>query len=153
MLTEIGWISPGEPLPEFPLPTHCPPSALSAKPHLRPYRTINDAIGSIPATISAHNDSKPCNEAPYDGNIPLPNTLCCGSNVGKHPSSRKIHPSGKRIFTSRELACLSYFPLEHEFGKHSKTELRKQIGNAVGPGIAKVFLEAIIKSLRRTDGL
>ena len=145
--------SPGEPLPEFPLPSHCSPAEQTSKPHLSCFRTINDAINNIPATSSIHNNSKNCNEAAYDGDVPLPNTICCGTITSKHPSSRAIHPSGKRTFTSRELACLNGFPLEHEFGKFGKTELRKQIGNAVPPVVAKIFLEQIVKSLRRTDGL
>ena len=145
--------SPGEPLPDFPLPTHCSPEYRTTKPHLSHYRTINDAIDPIPTTCSIHNDSNSCNEPAYDGNVPLPNTICCNINASKHPSSRMIHPSGRRTFTSRELASLNGFPPEHEFGQFGKTELRKQIGNAVPPVVVKLFFEQIVKSLRRADGL
>lgn len=58
------------------------------------------------------------------------------------------HPSGKRGYTNREFACLQTFDVGHRFGKH---EVRKQIGNAVPPVLAKAVYREIIKSLRRTD--
>ena len=145
--------SPGEPLPNFPSQTHGSALDRISKPYLAPYRTINNAINQIPVNDTILKDSRPCIEPAYDGDIPLPNTICCGQSNRGHPSARMIHPSGDRTFTSRELACLSGFPLEHEFGSSGKTELRKQIGNAVPPVVAKPFLEQMLKSLRRADGL
>lgn len=60
------------------------------------------------------------------------------------------HPSGTRCFTDRELACLQGFPLEHHFGPRG---VKKQIGNAVPPVVAKVFFQQIIRALRIADGL
>lgn len=63
---------------------------------------------------------------------------------------QNYHPSGKRDLTLREYACLQGFPLDHVFsGKHVK----KQIGNAVPPCIAKVLFESIRKDLERADGV
>lgn len=56
---------------------------------------------------------------------------------------------GNRDFTLREYACLQGFPLEHKFGR---IRVKKQIGNAVPPSIAKVLFEEIKKSLLKADG-
>lgn len=58
------------------------------------------------------------------------------------------HPSGKRGFTNREFACLQTFDTDYRFGGQ---EVRKQIGNAVPPLLAKALYREIIKSLKRTD--
>ena len=58
------------------------------------------------------------------------------------------HPSGRRGFNNREFACLQTFPLEYRFGRH---EVRKQIGNAVPPVLARALFGAVVDSLRRTD--
>ena len=60
-----------------------------------------------------------------------------------------IHPSGTRDFTHREFACLQGFPLEHRFGS---TSVKKQIGNAVPPPVARAILERVKKALMEEDG-
>ncbi|KAG8532982.1 uncharacterized protein KY384_001764 [Bacidia gigantensis] len=116
----------------------------------KPWTSINQIINRIPATnISLHKLSQipRAHLPPYDGNKPLRKTICCGEGEG-------YHPSGKRRFTLREIASLQGFPLEHEFGKSiSDRQIRKQIGNAVPPVVAKVFFEQIIKALKRADGI
>ena len=149
----IKIFSPGEALPTFPNPTHGGVIERYTKPYLAKYRTINEAISLTIMNDPMPADSRPCNKQAYDGNVPLPNAICCSQNSGKYPSSQNIHPSGKRTFTSRELASLSTFPGEHKFGNFGRQELKKQIGNAVPPAVAKIFLEQIVKSLRRADGL
>jgi len=60
------------------------------------------------------------------------------------------HPSGRRNFTTRELACLQTFPLDHLFlGPYVK----KQIGNAVPPKFAKLIFKHIIQQLEKRDGV
>jgi len=61
-----------------------------------------------------------------------------------------IHSSGQRDFTNCEFACLQKFPLEHRFGK---TNVKKQIGNAVPPVVARVILGEVVGALRRVDGV
>ena len=61
-----------------------------------------------------------------------------------------IHPSGERDLTDREFACLQGFPLEHKFGK---TSVKKQIGNAVPPVVARLVLVEVKKALLKADGL
>ncbi|KAL9103469.1 MAG: hypothetical protein Q9163_001497 [Psora crenata] len=135
---------PGETLPDFPEPTHCKPADKNLFPDRRPYLTVNQAIAGIPNHISHFNpDHVPkLNSPAFDGDLPLRSTITCTS--GAH-----YHPSGKRNFTLREIACLQGFPLEHEFGR---TRVRKQIGNAVPPIVAKAFFEQIISALRKADG-
>lgn len=53
-----------------------------------------------------------------------------------------------RAFTGREVACLQTFPMDFQF---SDVNVRKQIGNAVPPALAKAMYEQIITSLRETD--
>ena len=60
------------------------------------------------------------------------------------------HPSGERQFTHREFACLQTFPLDHRF---CGVGVKKQIGNAVPPMLAKAIFREIIKELERTDGI
>ena len=78
----------------------------------------------------------------YSGSLPLKNTITCSGSIN-------YHPSGKRRFTLRELACLQGFPLEHRFGRGA----RKQIGNALPPIVAKVFFEQVVRALRLADGV
>ena len=61
------------------------------------------------------------------------------------------HPSGKRLYTARELACLQTFPLEHKFADEGITKLRQQIGNAVPPIFYKALIETVVQTLRKAD--
>jgi DNA (cytosine-5)-methyltransferase 1 len=61
-----------------------------------------------------------------------------------------IHPNGRRSMTLREFACLQGFPLEHKF---STSGVKRQIGNAVPPVVAKALLQEVKKSLMKADGL
>ena len=77
----------------------------------------------------------------YEGDK-ITNCICTAGGI--------LHPSGKRDFTVRELACLSTFPLCHKFrGK----KMRMQIGNAVPPLMAKLLLQEVRKCLMKTDGV
>ena len=135
--------SPGEALPPLPKPTHVDPSKHHQNPHLRPWTTVNQAISRIPTTCSLHNLNtvERLRKPHYDGDKPLTSTITCSTG-------QSYHPSGTRKFTLREIACLQGFPLEHEFGNRG---VRKQIGNAVPPIVAKGFFETIVKHLKRVD--
>ncbi|KAK4694176.1 DNA (cytosine-5)-methyltransferase 1, partial [Lecanoromycetidae sp. Uapishka_2] len=106
---------------------------------------VNDAIGNIPRGFSLHDPEQVMkrDELPYNGDIPLKNTITTQGVMC-------YHPSGKRNFTTRELACLQGFPFEHRFCPRGT---RKQIGNAVPPLVAKVFFEHIKLALQEEDGL
>lgn len=116
-------------------------------PGLLPFATIHDFISKInprrhledPMGVSVARDCTPYN----------PRTVlkgCITSDGGKS----NVHPSGKRTFNCRELACLQTFPPTHHFaGGISKVRL--QIANAVPPLVAEKLFREITKSIRRSD--
>jgi DNA (cytosine-5)-methyltransferase 1 len=63
---------------------------------------------------------------------------------------QNYHPSGKRDFTLREYAALQGFPPNHVF---AGSYVKKQIGNAVPPCVAKVLFESIKQQLDTVDGV
>ncbi len=139
-LTNTVLHSPGEVLPPFPKHTHAeyPP------PGLKPWFSINQAIRGIPDNWADHDVARaPLRNLPATTGEELARTMTT-SGTGLN------HPSGRRGFTYREYACLQGFPLEHKFGKQG---LKKQMGNAVPPSVAKTLLEEVIKALKKADGL
>ena len=63
---------------------------------------------------------------------------------------QNYHPSGERDFTLREYAALQGFPPSHVFAGSC---VKKQIGNAVPPVVAKVLFESIKRQLDEADGV
>ncbi|KAL8797177.1 MAG: hypothetical protein Q9195_000644 [Heterodermia aff. obscurata] len=126
---------PGEVLPDFPQPTHTSNRT-----------TIASSISNIPASTPNHHPKEflyP--RRPYEADGPLQNLIATGGGLDNY------HPDGKRPFTEREFACLQTFPLDYKFvGK--RTDIMKQIGNAVPPLPAKTLCEEILRTLRKTDG-
>ncbi|KAI9846050.1 MAG: hypothetical protein M1838_001412 [Thelocarpon superellum] len=135
---------PGEKLPSFPKPTHGGDFENSGAPELAPLASIHDAISNIPVGCSHHDVelATPRNYPPYDARFRHARCLTTGGGGN-------YHPSGKRDLTHRELACLQTFPLEHRFGRSG---VKKQIGNAVPPVVAKAMLEVIRDALWKADG-
>lgn len=133
--------SPGEVLPPFPKPTH---SSNPEKTGLKPWTTINEAIAKIPHGWANHDVhlAKERDNAPQSGD----KTATCITTSG----GGIIHPSGKRDYTHREFACLQSFPLCHKFGASG---VKKQIGNAVPPTMARILLETVKNALWKADGL
>ncbi len=132
---------PGEVLPSFPLPTH---SSDSLRTGLKPWATIAEAIDRIPRDWPNHDvgRAKARNEPAESGNRQARTMTTSGAGM--------VHLSGTRSLTHREYACLQGFGLEHKFAQHG---IRKQIGNAVPPLVAKILLESIKKALMKVDGL
>ena len=133
---------PGEALPPLPPPTH------GERDGLQPFASIHSAIHNIPANADDHDIVSALERyrllgyrAPYDENGPA-KTITCGGGEYNY------HPTGKRVFTTREFACLQTFPLDFQF---SEREARKQIGNAVPPRFAGTIYKQIYNSLRETD--
>ncbi|KJK64311.1 C-5 cytosine-specific DNA methylase [Aspergillus parasiticus SU-1] len=128
---------PGEILPPFPRPSH--------GPGLGEYPTISQAIRNIPLGAPDHDVqaalSRGMDKPPYDPHRPA-GTITCGGGDNNY------HPSGRRNFTNRELACLQTFPINFRFGPR---EVRKQIGNAVPPSLAEAMYKEIIRTLQQTD--
>lgn len=127
----------------MPPSTHSSPA--SPLPHTHPFATVHQTLLSIP-----HNAP---NHAPhllpekdlraYNAHAILPRTMTTSGG-------ENWHPSGKRGFTDREFACLQGFPLEHRFGQLG---VKRQIGNAVPPVVAKVLFEGIRAFMERGDGV
>ncbi|KAJ5368133.1 uncharacterized protein N7496_007893 [Penicillium cataractarum] len=133
---------PGETLPPFPEITHDLPGS-----GCLPIVTINDTITNIPDDAPDHDIRNWLQQwgrqfrAPFDGRQPA-KTLTCSGGEGNY------HPSGLRRFTCREVACLQTFPMDFKFADKG---IRKQVGNAVPPALAKALYTEIIASLRETD--
>ncbi|KAJ5166319.1 uncharacterized protein N7482_005100 [Penicillium canariense] len=137
---------PGETLPKFPEPTHDLPGS-----GCLPVQTIEDVIKDIPLGAPNHEEEeiqelldrwqRNGHKAEYDGRMPAKTLTCSGGEAN-------YHPSGKRAFSCREVACLQTFPMDFMF---STSGVRKQIGNAVPPILAKALYVAIVESLKATD--
>lgn len=126
----------------MPPPTHFSPSSHN---NTKSFKTVSQTLHEIPKSAENHSphllpekDLKP-----YNSHAILPRTMTTSGGDN-------WHPSGKRGFTDREFACLQGFPLEHKFGQNA---IKKQIGNAVPPVVAKVLFEEIRKFMERTDGV
>jgi DNA (cytosine-5)-methyltransferase 1 len=137
--------SPGESLPEFPPFTHYDPH--TPRPGLIPWVSVNSVLCSIPHNAPDHDlaaaTSKRIYKVPWSDDSIAPR--CITTHGGQN-----YHPSGKRGFTNREFAALQGFPHNHVFSHYN---VKKQIGNAVPPSIAKVLFEWIRKWLEKVDGV
>jgi DNA (cytosine-5)-methyltransferase 1 len=128
----------------MPSPTHSD----SSDDGLLPFATVNHTLSQIPDDAPDHDPDSlvfPANSRrrPWDGNAILPRAMTTSGG-------QNYHPSGERDFTLREYAALQGFPPNHMFvGSYVK----KQIGNAVPPCIAKVLFESIKKQLDEVDGI
>jgi len=74
---------------------------------------------------------------------PAPAVTTCFSSIS---SQNNVHPRDTRAMTIREASRLQTFPDEFKF-KNSINSIRKQIGNAVPPQLAKVLADEIKKYL------
>jgi DNA (cytosine-5)-methyltransferase 1 len=112
---------------------------------MKPLTSVRSVLRSIPENHPDHNVDAvgKLNLAPWD------DSGICKRAITTH-GGQNYHPSGKRHLTNREFACLQGFPLEHRF---STTHVKKQIGNAVPPFVAKILFKAVVKALREADGL
>lgn len=133
---------PGEKLPTFPPYTH----SETGEDGLKPFNTVKDALARIPKNASHHNVAGAIQRdfAPWDSNRILNACITTSGGVGNY------HPSGLRDFTLREYAALLGFPPDHQF---VGTGIKRQIGNAVPPVIAKVLFEHLRKALEEADGV
>jgi len=139
---------PGLRLPTIPPPTHGP-----AGSGLLPYITIADILAELARHPSAtHNDTvgehapKARNLPPYDAK----RAAWCITTGGGKGRPGTYHPSGTRDFTLRELAMLQGFPWDFEFAAGlTKTQIRRQIGNAVPPPLARALYRAVREGLQR----
>ncbi|KAL9616433.1 MAG: hypothetical protein Q9204_008577, partial [Flavoplaca sp. TL-2023a] len=133
-----------EPLLKFPEPTHTRDPDSNSLPR---FTSVAEAIKGIPQGYPNH-DWSPEFASPrrqHNGDAPLRRTILTGGTT-------EVHPSGLRAFSNRELACLQGFPLDHKFSvMASKTEVKKQIGNAFPPSVAAVLFGSIKRQLQERD--
>ncbi|KAE9380447.1 S-adenosyl-L-methionine-dependent methyltransferase, partial [Stipitochalara longipes BDJ] len=140
---------PGEILPRIPAATH----SESGGATLKPFTSVQSVLSSIPRPNVLRPDplhdpaavAFPPNKylTSWDATKILPRAMTTSGGGN-------WHPSGERDFTLREYAALQGFPQCHLFkGKCVK----KQIGNAVPPCVAKVLFESIKRDLDVADGV
>lgn len=111
-------------------------------------------INHIPRTATLHDTSRSHfkePKRPFSPDQPAKTVTCGGGDTN-------YHPSGLRHYTPQEFAILQTFPLNHVFcdrnGSTANITLaKKQIGNAVPPLLAKTLFRAVVKSLKKTDGV
>ncbi|KAG9243538.1 S-adenosyl-L-methionine-dependent methyltransferase [Calycina marina] len=132
---------PGEPLPRLPAPTH----SATGMHGLKLYATVNATLAQIPHGAPKHNPSElhAQDYKPWDGDAILPRSMTCAGG-------QNWHPSGRRDFTECEYAALQGFPPGHIF---KGSYVRKQIGNAVPPSVARVLFESVKRDLCVADGI
>lgn len=133
---------PGEEVPPWPSPTH--------GPGRRPYVTEAHAIDRLPPDPRLHDIQAALRRGAdlpvRNPNAPFPRTLTC-TEAGKLG-----HYSGKRHFTAREAAGLQAFPPRYQCPAHLRvTTVRKQIGNAYPPCVAKAIFQGVRQHLERVD--
>jgi len=133
---------PGNVLPEFPSPTHGPSRV--------PFTNVQDALRPIETAqnITHHNPhlKRICQKAAYDPQTQLRGCITTNGGIGNY------HPEGWRDFTVRELACLQSIPVDFKLvNSQNETTIKRQIGNAVPPRVAKLLFEAVIEALKQQD--
>ncbi|KAM3479053.1 hypothetical protein MY5147_001917 [Beauveria neobassiana] len=116
--------APGEQSPSFPAPTHSEFGGNGTKP----FNTVASTLARVRMGDNLHNPEDVQTFHPprpsWDANT-LGRTITTGG-------ANSYHPSGRRDFTLRELACLQGFPKSHRF-VGTWTKIRRQIGNAFPP--------------------
>ncbi|KAH8684551.1 S-adenosyl-L-methionine-dependent methyltransferase, partial [Tricladium varicosporioides] len=138
---------PGESLPTMPPPTH----ALSPSPGsgLRPFTTVNKALSKIPIDHPLKNVLGNTLKTPkreWVGNVIMKQAMTC--NGGGN-----YHMSGLRDFNLAEYAALQGFPMNFKFCGSNNTNIKKQMGNAIPPSVARRLFEWIKKWLDGVDGI
>lgn len=134
----------GEVLPEIPPQTHSehPTGAL------RLHRSVASVIDRIP--VGAPNHDLDAVRLYDDDAVRAWDETRIAPHTITTSGGGLVHPSGARSFTDREFAALQGFPLQHTFpGKNVK----KLIGNAVPPSIARVLFDSVRRALGKADGV
>jgi site-specific DNA-cytosine methylase len=96
--------SPGQPLPEFPQPTHGPSTGV-------PFVTLGQSLENICPMDCLHDVryfTTP-RHSRIDLNKPFPGTVMTSN-------ASHVFPDGRRLFTKRELARIQTFPDTHILG-------------------------------------
>lgn len=138
--------APGERLPPFPAPTHSEHGMNGT----RKFNTIASVLER--ARLRRGDDLHNIDEvkwfdpprSPWNANV-LGRTITTGG-------ANAYHPSGRRDYTLRELACLQGFPKSHCF-VGTMTKIRRQIGNAFPPNTVFVLYNHLHEWLMKEDNV
>lgn len=136
----------GVPMPPFPKPTNGPEGS-----GLKPHVSIGDALcrlerlGQRAMKDPYHQPQqmKRLNKPSYDA---FTKFVDCIMTSGV----RTPHPSGRRDFTPRELACLQSLPIHHHLAG-SRSEAIKQVGNMFPPLMAELIYMECARTLEAFD--
>ncbi|KIW02907.1 uncharacterized protein PV09_05955 [Verruconis gallopava] len=137
----------GEPLPEFPKPTHGP------EPGLKPFNHIWDAVSRVPPDADDHLDTV-TNYAhpkmPYD---PRTTFSPCITTSGPQKGGETMgYFTGERPFTIRELLVLNGFEHTYRIPEGmSRTDMMTMIGNAVPPIAWEAFIGQVYTTMKSFD--
>ena len=136
--------SPGETIPPFPEYTHSETGGNG----LKSFTKARDLISGIPRNAPNHDIAGAVSYRRYPrwGDM-CPTITTGGIMIGKQQAG---HPDGRRNLTTRELATLQSYPVDHVF-LGTQTENKKLIGNSVPPMLGKLFLESCKLHLWRVD--
>lgn len=176
MQNALNTSSPGETLADFPAPTHFyhPDPSVPRPANLRRAITLREAIGRIPPNAPDHKIEYLENVAPsslrqppHEWDQPFRSTIKCGG--GEY----NLHPSRRRKFTLRELACLQSFPIDHQFHGKKGEKMRQSmsiccpnprnvdleiwlmgfllVGNAFPPLLVGAVMDSIRRHLEKID--
>ncbi|KAM3496415.1 hypothetical protein MY3957_000255 [Beauveria namnaoensis] len=136
--------APGEQSPPFPAPTHSEFGGNGTKP----FNTVASTLARVRMGDNLHNPEDVQTFHPrrpsWDANT-LGRTITTGG-------ANSYHPSGRRDFTLRELACLQGFPKSHRF-VGTLTKIRRQIGNAFPPNTVYVLYKHLHDWLLKVDNI
>ena len=130
-------------------------------PHIKPWRTVRDAIGDLPCPLSPEAAACNCHEfrdgarayAGHTGSLPDAPSKTIKAGVHGVPGGENmitLDDGSLRYFTVRESARIQTFPDDYHF--HSSwTESMRQIGNAVPVMLAAAVGRTIFSVLSRAD--
>ena len=134
-------------MPAFPKPTHGPEGS-----GLKPLVTIAEALRPITRHPNPGRLANDVYHRPKFLSDPRPSydfhSQLRGCITTSGPSS--CHPSGLRNFTARETALLQSFPVGYKFAG-SRSEVKKQAGNAYPPVAAAALYREISRTLEAFD--
>lgn len=142
-----------------------PPDACNREfdivPHLKPWRTVRDALVGLPDPVKCPGNDVPNHifnpgARSYPGHTGSPldepaKTLKAGDHGVPGGENMMLLPDGRvRYFTARESARLQEFPDDFVFFG-SWTESMRQIGNAVPVTLAEAVGRSVANVLKRTS--
>lgn len=138
-------------MPNYPGASHGPPGS-----GLKPYVTVRKAISNIPAWATMHNPDEL--ERSFTGSaLPAAEWDRPLHHLITRSGPLALHPSGKRLFTVREVLRLQGFPDDYIYlgdegnAPPKRTHAMAMAGDAVPPKPTAPYFAAVKEALRKTD--